>query len=161
MSIPEPRQGIMAKPAGKCDSQQTTVLIEQTLLRDSIASFPGASGLSSRAPRWQPASSGEKRAEFSHGPFVFYQIPCIRSRIDTSVPFSAVAAHVGIVATDTIVTTAARLIITFAKPDKTHKAGVSVSIDTAFYEACHEGDDRRATFALSRTTVRVPGRLLL
>ncbi len=59
----------------------------------------------------------------------------------------------------TIVTTVARLILTFATPDTTRKTGIFVSIDTRFCETYHAKDDQRTARGDCRAAVREHRRL--
>jgi hypothetical protein len=58
-----------------------------------------------------------------------------------------------------IVTSAARLIIIFATPDKTRKTGVSASIDTTLREVSHDGEEDGTMHCSCRVFGRMPGRL--
>jgi len=83
----------------------------------------------------------------------------------TSVPFADTLFRrrtaVATVANATIVTTTARLIITFATPDKSRKTGISALTDTTLGGACHDGDDQRTACRSCLAIVRVHRRLLL
>ena len=81
-------------------------------------------------------------------------------KYSTSVTLRRRRTPVATVANATIVTTAARLIITFATPDKSHKTGISALTDTTLGGACHDGDERTAIRSC-RAMVRVHGRLSL